>query len=259
MKKIKTLALVVLTSCFVCSNSSAHPDFSILIKKTKPYVVTIEASVKRAWSGKKRKAELDKVLGDYSDYYNDEFRKSSGVSKGTGFLIRPPSSVENWDEIYILTAAHVIDGAKKIKVVFPDGRKATAKLVWASNRDDVALLAVAKKGIEGALSLRELPIEEGIHVLSISNAFGVSLSSSTGIVSALDVKLKRTQPFGYLQTDAALNRGSSGGPLFDSEGKVVGLVSVIYSNTGAFSGAAFAVPASRLTQLLNKKGFGDKN
>ena len=125
----------------------------------------------------------------------------------------------------------MINGAKKIKVTFEDGKKAAAKIVWASNRDDVALLKVAKKGFKGALSLRVLSVEEGMHILSISNAFGVSLSSSTGIVSALDVKLKRTQPFGYLQTDAALNRGSSGGPLFDSEGDVVGLISVIYSNT----------------------------
>ena len=123
-------------------------------------------------------------------------------------------------------------------------------------KKDVALLSVDSHVEHEGLNFIQGEVAEGQEVLAISGAFGLSLSSATGIVSATGVKLKRGQRFGMIQTDTVVNPGSSGGPLFNDRGEVVGLISNIYSNTGNFSGAAFVIPADILIKLLEKKGFG---
>ena len=231
---------------------SAHSDFSEVIRKVKSQVVGIEVRNKKAKISIKERKEVNKVLGEYSDFYRVGRQPLSSKALGTGFLVKVAAKDGN---AYVLTAEHVVRRAEKIYVNSSEYNRVRAKVVWSDRKKDVALLAIPKEANMIGLSLSEVRMKEGQEVLAISGAFGLSLSSSTGIVSALDVKLKKGQSYGLMQTDAAVNPGSSGGPLFNVGGEVVGLISNIYSNSGDFSGAAFVIPADVLIKLLEKKGF----
>ena len=253
IKMLKTIVALILMQCYAITY--AHPNFSGIIKKNTPLVVSITVKIKSG-AKKQQKEQLQETLGSYSDLYLDDLTSRGGISKGTGFVIK---NDQKTGLLSLLTSAHVIRNAKQIKVEFSNGEKMSAELIWTSRRDDVALLEVKNtRLLSSPLKMSENAVEDGMHVLSISGAFGLGLSSSTGIVAAQGVKLRKGQK-GLLQTDAAINRGSSGGPLFDRNGEVLGLITNIYSSTGAFSGASFALPAKRLLELLDSKGWSSSN
>lgn len=242
-----TLLVVFYLKTYDCL---AHVDFSEVISQVKPYVVTVEVVNKKSVTDKKSKQELKKALGEYSSHYKGKFDSLGARSLGTGFVIESPRHQE---ATYVLTAEHVVRHAKSIYLRFYNSERVKATLLWKDSNSDVAMLSVQKKQSMKGLRLAGEEVREGQEILAISGAFGISLSSSAGIVSSSGVKLKNRQKFGLIQTDAALNPGSSGGPLFNHKGEVVGMVSNIYSNTGNFSGAAFAVPAPVIVQLLERR------
>ncbi len=158
---------------------------------------------------------------------------------GSGFVIDP--------EGYVLTNFHVVQGAQSIEVTLGDRSRYAAKYIGADQRNDVALIKIDPKGRK----LTALPLGDssalqiGQHVLAIGNPFGFQSTLTTGVVSALGRTVQTSQTTFIdeaIQTDAAINRGNSGGPLINSHGEVIGINSAIYTPSGTTAGIGFAIP-----------------
>ena len=167
---------------------------------------------------------------------------------GSGFVIDPRG--------YILTNFHVVQEAQSIEVILGDQSKYTAKFIGADQRNDVALIKIEPKG----KPLIALPLGDssslqvGQKVLAIGNPFGFQSTLTTGIVSALGRTVQTSQTTFIdeaIQTDAAINRGNSGGPLINSRGEVIGINSAIYTPSGTTAGIGFAIPINTAKSIAN--------
>ncbi|MGV8922812.1 MAG: DegQ family serine endoprotease [Thermomonas sp.] len=159
-----------------------------------------------------------------------------GVSQGTGFIISTDG--------YVLTNHHVVDGADSVRIRLADRREFTAKVVGSDEQSDVALLKIAATGLPTLRIGDSKTLKSGQWVVAIGSPFGLDHSVTAGIVSAVG----RANPYAdqryvpFIQTDVAINRGNSGGPLLDTRGQVVGINSQIFSNSGGYQGVSFAIP-----------------
>jgi S1-C subfamily serine protease len=158
---------------------------------------------------------------------------------GSGFVIDSRG--------YILTNFHVVEGAQSIEVVLGDQSRYPAKFIGADQRNDVALVKIEPKGKNlVALHLGDSgALQVGQKVLAIGNPFGFQSTLTTGVVSALGRTVQTSQTTFIdeaIQTDAAINRGNSGGPLINSHGEVIGINSAIYTPSGTTAGIGFAIP-----------------
>jgi len=157
----------------------------------------------------------------------------------SGFLIDPRG--------HILTNFHVVQEAQTIEVILGDQSRYTAKFIGADQRNDVALIKIDPRGRKiSALTLGDSgALQVGQHVLAIGNPFGFQSTLTTGVVSALG-RTVQTSPQTFIdeaiQTDAAINRGNSGGPLLNSRGEVIGINTAIFTPTGTTAGIGFAIP-----------------
>jgi S1-C subfamily serine protease len=158
---------------------------------------------------------------------------------GSGFVIDPRG--------YILTNFHVVQEAQSIEVVLGDQSRYPAKFIGADQRNDVALIKIDPKGKQlAALPLGDSSVlQVGQKVLAIGNPFGFQSTLTTGVVSAIGRTVQTSQTTFIdeaIQTDAAINRGNSGGPLINTHGEVIGINSAIYTPTGTTAGIGFAIP-----------------
>lgn len=199
-------------------------------------------------------APFQDLFEDYFKNRNDEGANTSRKvsSLGSGFVIDPSG--------YIVTNNHVIEGASEILINFANGSKLTAKLIGADTKTDLALLKVEPKQPLKAVPFgdsRKMRI--GDWVMAIGNPFGLGGSVSVGIVSARNRNLNAGPYDNFLQTDAAINRGNSGGPLFNMYGEVVGINTAIYSPSGGGSvGIGFAVPTELAQHVVSQlREFGE--
>ena len=159
------------------------------------------------------------------------------VSLGSGFIIDKAG--------YIVTNNHVIDGADEISVTLTDNTTLKAKLVGKDDRVDLALLKVETDHPLTAVSFGDSDASRvGDWVLAIGNPFGLGGSVTAGIVSARGRDIRQGPYDDFIQTDAAINRGNSGGPLFNMNGEVIGINTAIYSPSGGSVGIGFSVPSS---------------
>jgi serine protease Do/2-alkenal reductase len=156
---------------------------------------------------------------------------------GTGFFISPTG--------YIVTNHHVIAGASEIKVTMHDGSIFTAKLIGSDKKADLAVLKIdAHHPVPFLHFGNSSRLVLGDWVVAIGNPFGLGFSVSAGVVSALHRDIGSGPYDDFIQTDAAINRGNSGGPLLDAKGEVIGVDSAIYSPSGGSVGIGFAIPSS---------------
>src|SRR5689334_3707296 len=167
---------------------------------------------------------------------------------GSGFLIDPRG--------YILTNNHVVEGAQTIEVVLGDQSRYPAKFIGADQRNDVALIKIEPKG--KALPVLQLgdsgTIQVGQKVLAIGNPVGFRSGLATGVVGAWGGTVQTSQTTFVdeaIQTDAAINRGNSGGPLLNSHGEVIGINSAIYTPTGTTAGIGFAIPINTAKRIAH--------
>jgi len=173
---------------------------------------------------------------------------------GSGFVIDPRG--------YVLTNNHVIEGAESIEVTLGNRSRYPAKLVGTDPRSDIALVKIDPKGTPlSALPLGDWDnLQVGQKVFAIGNPFGFSSTLTTGVVSALGRTVQTSENTAIdqaIQTDAAINRGNSGGPLLNSRGEVIGINSAIYTPSGTTAGIGFAIPintAKSVAQDLIKEG-----
>ncbi|GBF27185.1 periplasmic serine endoprotease DegP [bacterium MnTg02] len=226
----------------------APMSFADLVEKVRPAVVSI--NVKNGTSGGDRKRF--RGLPDLPDDspFNEFFkrfregprgapgRRRPSLAQGSGFIISQDG--------YVVTNNHVIEKAKSISVTLDDGTKLDAKLIGGDPRTDIALLKIIKNGDYPTVEFSDKPARVGDWVLAVGNPFGLGGTVTAGIVSARGRDIG-SGPYDYLQIDAAVNRGNSGGPTFNLNGKVVGVNTAIFSPSGGNVGIAFAIPG-RLTQ-----------
>lgn len=230
------------------------PDFSQLVQKYGNAVVNISTEQQlRRGDGR----DWPSLPDDHP--LNDLFRDApggkpeatpEGTSLGSGFLIS--------NDGYILTCAHVVEGAQEIAVRLTDRREFRAQLIGADRRSDVALLKINATGLPAPVAIgNPMHLAVGEWVLAIGSPFGFDSSATSGIVSAKGRSLPSENYVPFIQTDVAINPGNSGGPLFNLKGEVVGVNSQIYSRTGVFMGVSFAIPidiAMRIAQQLKGEG-----
>ncbi len=196
----------------------------------------------------------------FEDLFNDFFKgkdknkddKGRKVSSlGSGFVIDP--------EGYIVTNNHVIDGGEDIEVNFANGTKLKASLVGVDPKTDIALLKVEPKAPLKAVAFgdsRKMRI--GDWVMAIGNPFGLGGSVSVGIVSARNRNINAGPYDNFIQTDAAINRGNSGGPLFNMNGEVIGINTAIISPSGGSIGIGFSVPTEIAAHVVRQlREFGE--
>jgi serine protease Do len=154
--------------------------------------------------------------------------------EGSGFVISPDG--------YILTNAHVVDGAREVTVRMTDRREYRAKVVGQDARTDVAVLKIDAKGLPTVRIGSPAGLKAGEWVIAIGSPFGFDNSVTAGIVSATARTLQGDAYTPFIQTDVAVNPGNSGGPLFNLRGEVIGINSQIYSRSGGYQGISFAIP-----------------
>jgi serine protease Do len=166
-------------------------------------------------------------------------------SAGSGFIVDPTGLiVTNW---------HVVDQAYAIYVTFSDGTRVEAKVLNAARILDIALLKVdVGHPLPAAKWGDSNTIEIGDPVLAIGNPLGIGESVTAGIVSALNRNIQDTPYDDFIQTDASINHGNSGGPLFDLKGEVIGITTALVSPTSANAGLGFAIPSAIAKEVINR-------
>lgn len=233
----KTLGLIVVTLLLLQGNPAAaqsFPSFADLVEKLQPTVVNISTAhspentdVNESLSG------IESTNPKVSDYFNAPV--TGQLSLGSGFIIDKNG--------YIITNNHVIDGAREITVTLSDNRQLEARLIGRDNKTDIALIKVESATELPAVTLGDSDkIRVGDWVLAIGNPFGLGGSVTAGIVSAKSRDIEAGPYDNFIQTDASINQGSSGGPMFNMSGEVIGINTAIFSTNGGSMGIGFAVP-----------------
>ena len=184
---------------------------------------------------------------------NPESTPRQGAGFGSGFIIS--------DDGYVITNAHVVNDAVDIRVGLQDQREYEATLVGSDKASDIALLKLDAKNLPTVRIGNSERLKVGEWVLAIGSPFGFEHTATQGIVSALSRSLPSDSYVPFIQTDVAVNPGNSGGPLFNTDGEVVGVNSQIYSRSGGYQGLSFSIPinvAMGIADQLKDKGYATR-
>jgi serine protease Do len=243
MKRFIWLLTLINGSLWLTTATAAneYPDFTRLIAENKSAVVSINASGERQISN----SESLPIPEDspFYDYYRRFFeeeepgmprRRRPLSSVGSGFVISPDG--------YILTNSHVIEDTGNIVVGLDDRTELPATIIGSDPRTDVARIKVDAQNLPTVKVGDPDKLVVGQWVLAIGSPFGFNYTATQGIISGLGRSLPSGNYVPFIQTDAAVNPGNSGGPLFNLAGEVIGINSQIYSRTGGYQGVSFAIP-----------------
>jgi serine protease Do len=265
MRTMRGLAALWLAAFCVAAYAQRElPDFTKVVEDQGNAVVNISTT-----QAVRRSAALPQVPGMEDEEVLEFFRRfiprqpgpgqpgqgqgpaprSESRSLGSGFVISQDG--------YVLTNAHVVDGADEITVKFTDKREFKAKVIGADRRTDIALIKIDANGLPAVRFGDPAKLKVGEWVVAIGSPFGFENTVTAGIVSAKGRSLPQENFVPFIQTDVAINPGNSGGPLFNMRGEVIGINSQIYSRTGGFMGLSFAIPADvalDVQKQLKEKG-----
>ena len=253
MKPTKKTLTIFLSSIFFITNiyASALPqNISELVENTAPAVVNItskkEIAQRQAYGYGGIPDEMLERFGIPRQYREMPQQKRESVSYGSGFILK---------DNYILTNFHVVEDATEVIVSLSDRREFIAEIVGVDPLSDLALLKVEGKNLPQVNTGNSDDLKVGDWVVAIGSPFSFDFSVTAGIVSAKGRSIQNNNIGNYvpfLQTDVAINPGNSGGPLFDLDGKVVGINSQIYSRSGGYQGLAFAIPINVAVDVANQ-------
>src|SRR6201996_927684 len=228
--------------------NSAPFSFADLVERVSPAVVTITSETTTTDSD----MDSDNIPAPFRDLFN-QFNNGQkpqphrALSAGSGFIIDKAG--------FVVTNNHVVDASKKITVKLPDGRSFTAKLIGTDAATDIALLKInSEKPLPTVEFGDDKKLRVGDWVVAVGNPFGLSNSVTAGIVSSLGRNIDQgsQQYTSFIQIDAPINRGNSGGPTFDLRGQVIGMNSMIFSPSGGSVGIGFAIPASLIHDVVDQ-------
>ncbi|MGD9787663.1 MAG: DegQ family serine endoprotease [Sulfuricellaceae bacterium] len=249
MKRFAAIFVLCLVSLVPWAYAQDLPDFAGLVEKQGPAVVNI-STVQTV----RENAAIQPFPGVPGDPFFELFRRMvppqsvprqyQTQSLGSGFIISPDG--------YILTNAHVVEGADEVTVKLTGKRELKAKVVGADERTDVALIKINASSLPTVRLGDPNQLRVGEWVVAIGSPFGFENTVTQGIVSAKGRSLSQENYVPFIQTDVAINPGNSGGPLFNLKGEVVGINSQIYSRTGGFMGLSFAIPIDVAMDVANQ-------
>jgi serine protease Do len=230
---------------------SAPESFADLADQALPAVVNVSSTQKVPQN--QQMQDLDEMFRDFLDRREGQppdQRPRGGTSLGSGFIIDPAG--------YIVTNNHVIEDAEEIMVLTHDNEELKATIVGRDEKTDLALLKVdAKRPLPAVKWGDSEALRIGDWVMAIGNPFGLGGSVTAGIVSARQRDINSGPYDDYIQTDASINRGNSGGPMFNMDGEVVGINTAIFSPSGGSVGIGFAIPANLAKPIISQiKEFG---
>ena len=241
------------------------PDFTELVERVGPAVVNIRTSERVRAGAAGSGGEIDEQMREFFRRFGIPLPNERGTPPrrggpqqpednepqqrgvGSGFVLTPDG--------YVMTNAHVVDGADEVIVTLTDKRELKARIIGADRRTDVAVVKIDASGLPAVKVGDVNALKVGAWVMAIGAPFGLDNTVTAGIVSA---KQRDTGDFlPMIQTDVAINPGNSGGPLINMKGEVVGINSQIYSRSGGFMGISFAIPiveAMRVADQLRTNG-----
>jgi serine protease Do len=223
-------------------------SFADLVERVSPAVVTVTVEQQMKPTQSFNPEELPEPFRDFFNQFGGEggrqfLQPHKAVAMGSGFIIDKSG--------FIVTNNHVVADGKKITVKLPDGREFTAKLLGSDEATDIALLKVkSDKPLPTVDFGDDHTVRVGDWVIAVGNPFGLSNTVTAGIISSIGRDVGNGPYTDYLQIDAPINRGNSGGPTFDLEGKVIGMNSMIYSPSGGSVGIGFAIPSSTIHDVV---------
>lgn len=241
----------VFTVAAVQVNAASPVDFSNLVEQVSPAVVSVNV-VKKMTQDELLQQQVPEIL---RRFFGNQviIPQQQGPQEKTGY----GSAFFISKDGYLVTNHHVIENASRISITLNDRRELDATLVGSDERTDVAVLKVNGANFPELKIGNVNQLKVGEPVLAIGSPFGFDYSASAGIVSAKSRNMSGETSVPFIQTDAALNPGNSGGPLFNQRGEVVGVNSRIFSGTGGYMGLSFSIPidvAMDVVQQLKTTG-----
>lgn len=246
---LASLCLVLTLATGVFARAAAPVDFRDLVKEASPAVVNIsterteEIAPLNPFGFFMGRPDLDRFFGPFNDFYNDQPRQRRTNSLGSGFIISPDG--------YIVTNNHVVEGADVIRVsIGGKNKKDTqieAEVIGTDPETDLALLKVKVENLPYLRFGDSEALEVGEWVVAIGSPLGLDHTVTAGIVSAKGRNIQSGSYDDYLQTDASINRGNSGGPLLNLDGDVVGINTAIAQRA---QGIGFAIPSAIAKQII---------
>jgi serine protease Do len=253
---IPVLALAALFQPFICAASDTLPaGYAPLVRQAAPSVVTVLVEEQPVGAGQRAAEQatadngsdaigtlIRRLLSGAKGSPGDDERSSRAL--GSGFVIRADG--------LIITNRHVIASARTIRVRLSDAREVPAKIVGVDAVTDIALLKVSAGNLPALRLGSSQAVSVGDAVIAIGNPFGLGQSVSAGIISARSRMLEEDPYIDFLQTDAAINHGNSGGPLLSMDGTVIGVTSAILSPSGGSVGLGFAIPSETVAGVIGQ-------
>ena len=266
MKKFLT-AYFFLVTLFVYDITSGHPlsdNFADLVENKSPSVVNV-FTVQKPKQTSNNQNPLENIPPQFRDFFKNfppgfpfgpqqqqpnQQESERPQALGSGFVIDSTG--------YIVTNNHVIEQANEIKVKFQDDTELEAKLIGTDKLTDIALLKVESKSPLPYLKFADSDkARVGHSVFAIGNPFGLGGTVTSGIISAFNRDINAGPYDSFIQTDASINRGNSGGPLFNLDGEVLGINTAIFSPTGGSVGIGFSIPANLAKPIIEQlRKFG---
>ena len=247
------------------TTANSHPvsdDFADLVEKLSPSVVNVFTVQKPKPAN--NQVPFDNIPPQFRDFFKNfppgfpfgpqqqqpSPQEEQPQALGSGFVISSDG--------YIVTNNHVIEQANEIKVKFQDETELEAKLIGKDKLTDLALLKVeSKKPLDFVKLADSDKARVGHSVIAIGNPFGLGGTVTSGIISAFNRDINSGPYDSFIQTDASINRGNSGGPLFNLDGEVLGINTAIFSPTGGSVGIGFSIPANLAKPIIDQlKKFG---
>jgi serine protease Do len=225
-------------------------DFSPAADATIPATVHIKTKATRTVSNNlPRNNPFGDLFPDLDDFFGDKYRSIPQMASGSGAIIS--------EDGYIVTNNHVVDGADDITVTLTNKKSFKAKVVASDPSSDLAVIKIEAKGLPFLLYGNSDDVKVGQWVLAVGYPLTLETTVTAGIVSAkgrtLEINRRQsdTPVESFIQTDAAVNPGNSGGPLVNTEGKLIGINSAIASPTGAYAGYSFTIPVNIVKKIVS--------
>jgi serine protease Do len=234
----------------VAGKNAGPVDFSDAASASIPATVHIKTKTSaKASNNLPRRSPFSDLFGDgFDDFFGDRLRSMPQQASGSGVIIS--------EDGYIVTNNHVVDGADDITVTLSNRKSFKAKLVGADPSTDLSILKIDAKGLPFLLYGNSDEVKVGQWVLAVGYPLNLETTVTAGIVSAkgrtLDINIRKSQTpvEAFIQTDAAVNPGNSGGPLVSTDGKLLGINSAIASPTGSYAGYSFTIPVNIVKKVM---------
>ncbi|MDN5924288.1 MAG: DegQ family serine endoprotease [Xanthomonadales bacterium] len=239
IRTISRVAAVFVLLCSTAACAASLPDFTSIVQNNADAVVHVEAH----YDGHRAAPTVTHNMPDNQAEILRRFfgmpmmpspQQRKHMSLGSGFIISKDG--------YVLTNNHVVEDADSVTVQLHDRRTLTAKVIGTDKPYDIALLKIEGTNLPVVTLGDSRTLKPGQWVLAIGSPFGLDHTVTQGIVSAIGRSISDQEYTPFIQTDVPINRGNSGGPLFNLDGEVVGINSQIFSNTGGYMGVSFSIP-----------------